>query len=406
MNAAAPSKGESSAHPLGSPQNPFPTKGDDRCRLYVTVVEARGLRAGDSNGSSDPYVKLVFNASFMQESKQLTWTLFFFFFQRLMDGQGLHMKGNSYKTAVKKKTLNPVWNQSWEFDCNYKLSFLEFRVYDHDVFSKDDELGYVYVPVDHLLDQQEHERWYYLRPLQVRGLFCFMLLAYSKQSETQGELKLKLRMELGFPVLLLGQAAVIHRDEAKERSSMLFGLGWDVSPERKDHVNLDASVIGFSIIEKTDKKGNAIKKLKVCEMVTEKRMIGFNGAVVHSGDSISGEGTGDDEEISVDVASLAPDTILAFVVTSFSHQKFSQLKSAYVRCRLKDEQATRTFAYSRLGGQEDLQGTGLLVGYMYRYEGEEWRYKAVQEVSPTASKAEDMVSTVLRFVEKDHLSSA
>lgn len=54
--------------------------------LRVTVVEGRGLRACDANGLSDPYLK-----GYLVPDKK---------------------KATKQKTAVHKKTLNPVFNET------------------------------------------------------------------------------------------------------------------------------------------------------------------------------------------------------------------------------------------------------------------------------------------------------
>ncbi|KAL0447312.1 UNVERIFIED_CONTAM: Synaptotagmin-4 [Sesamum latifolium] len=77
--------------------------------LSVTVISAENLPAKDLLGKSDPFVVLT-----MKKSEQ------------------------KYKTRVLNDTLNPVWNQTFDFvveDGLHELLILE--VYDHDTFGKD-----------------------------------------------------------------------------------------------------------------------------------------------------------------------------------------------------------------------------------------------------------------------------
>ncbi|CAI9092672.1 OLC1v1027984C1 [Oldenlandia corymbosa var. corymbosa] len=77
--------------------------------LSVTVISAEDLPAVDLMGKSDPYVVLT-----MKKSEQKN------------------------KTRVLNDTLNPVWNQTFDFvveDALHDLLMLE--VYDHDTFGKD-----------------------------------------------------------------------------------------------------------------------------------------------------------------------------------------------------------------------------------------------------------------------------
>ncbi|CAA0838431.1 Synaptotagmin-4 [Striga hermonthica] len=77
--------------------------------LSVTVISAENLPAKDILGKSDPFVVLR-----MKKSEQ------------------------TYKTRVLNDTLNPVWNQTFDFvveDGLHELLILE--VYDHDTFGKE-----------------------------------------------------------------------------------------------------------------------------------------------------------------------------------------------------------------------------------------------------------------------------
>ena len=60
--------------------------------LLITVNKARGLAAADKNGFSDPYIKTYLLPDKSKVSKK--------------------------KTAIKKKTLNPVYNETLKVLCN------------------------------------------------------------------------------------------------------------------------------------------------------------------------------------------------------------------------------------------------------------------------------------------------
>ncbi|KAJ1268986.1 hypothetical protein BS78_07G175300 [Paspalum vaginatum] len=105
-------------------------------RLTVRVIEARNLRAMDSNGFSDPYVKL-------QLGKQ------------------------RFKTKVIKMNLNPTWDQEFSFLVGDVRDVLKFDVYDEDILRMDDFLGQVRVPLEDVLaadDLSLGTRWYQLLP--------------------------------------------------------------------------------------------------------------------------------------------------------------------------------------------------------------------------------------------------
>jgi len=84
--------------------------------LVVRVIQGKDLAACDSNGLIDPYCLLTIQP----------------------DNKRQH-------TSVKKKTINPVWNQSVVFDGvsveKLHTSVLSLHVFDYDRFSMDDSIG-------------------------------------------------------------------------------------------------------------------------------------------------------------------------------------------------------------------------------------------------------------------------
>ena len=89
--------------------------------LVVKVVQAVDLPAMDMGGVSDPYVKVYL----IPETK----------------GQ------KKFETKVHRKTLNPFFNQTFEFkNLPYAETFdktLMFSLFDYDRFSKHDQIGEV-----------------------------------------------------------------------------------------------------------------------------------------------------------------------------------------------------------------------------------------------------------------------
>lgn len=125
----------------------------NQMELSVGVLEARDLPALDLNGFSDPYVKVALlagsNGSSSQplssrESKQAT----------------------CYKTKIHKRTLNPVFNETFKFNIPYAeltASTLLLSMLDYDRLSKHDQMGQVSVPMESVDLAQEQELWADLR---------------------------------------------------------------------------------------------------------------------------------------------------------------------------------------------------------------------------------------------------
>jgi len=105
--------------------------------LIVKIIQAVDLPAMDLGGVSDPYVKLYL----IPETK----------------GQ------KKYETKVHRKTLNPFFNQTFEFkNLPYAETFdktLMFSIFDYDRFSKHDQIGEVKLPLCQIDLAQTISEW-------------------------------------------------------------------------------------------------------------------------------------------------------------------------------------------------------------------------------------------------------
>ncbi|CAL1264388.1 unnamed protein product [Larinioides sclopetarius] len=102
--------------------------------LAVTVIQAEDLPGLDMSGTSDPYVKVYL----------------------------LPDKKKKHETKVHRKTLNPVFNETF----NFKVPFAEitsktlvFAIFDFDRFSKHDQIGEVKIPLNTVDLAQTIEEW-------------------------------------------------------------------------------------------------------------------------------------------------------------------------------------------------------------------------------------------------------
>ncbi|VDL90028.1 unnamed protein product [Schistocephalus solidus] len=110
------------------------TKGE----LTVGVIQATDLPGMDMSGTSDPYVKVYL----MPEKKK-------------------------FETKVHRKTLNPVFNETFLFKVPYAevaAKTLRFNVFDFDRFSKHDQIGQIVVPLGSVDLARVIEEWRDLLP--------------------------------------------------------------------------------------------------------------------------------------------------------------------------------------------------------------------------------------------------
>lgn len=112
--------------------------------LAVGVLQAEELPGMDMCGTSDPYVKVYL----MPDKKK------------------------KYETKVHRKTLNPVFNETFNFKVPYAevtTKTLVFAVYDFDRFSKHDQIGEVRIPLNTIDLAQTIEEWRILTRVKSDG---------------------------------------------------------------------------------------------------------------------------------------------------------------------------------------------------------------------------------------------
>ncbi len=167
------------------------------------------------------------------------------------------------------------------------------------------------------------------------------------------------------------------KKEAPGLTKLMCGLGWDVVESggflglfKGDDFDLDASVLCLS---------NSGKLKSKSDVVYFSNLNHYSGAITHLGDNLTGAGTGDDEQILVDLPRV-PDDIykLVFVVNIYNciqrKQSFGQVKNAFVR--LVDLSNNKEIARYSLLGEEYEGKTGMILAEVSRDDGE-WKMEAV-----------------------------
>lgn len=155
----------------------------------------------------------------------------------------------------------------------------------------------------------------------------------------------------------------------------LAGLGWDTN--RYDggaDFDLDASAFLL---------GENGKLLRDEDFVFYNNLNGRDGAVVHTGDNLTGDGDGDDEVIMIDFSKI-PSEIKKIAICVTIHdaearrQNFGQVSNAYIRiAKLSDEFDTVGEPVLKFDLEEEFSiETALVVAEIYFKNGE-WKFNAV-----------------------------
>lgn len=147
------------------------------------------------------------------------------------------------------------------------------------------------------------------------------------------------------------------------------GLGWDARTTDGTDFDLDASAL---MVGGNDK------------VVTDAHFIFYgnktspDGSVVHGGDNLTGQGDGDDEKISINLAAVPAEVEKIVFVASIHEantrkQNFGQVKNAFIRVMNK----STGIETARFDLTEDMANeTAMIFGEIYRHGGE-WKFKAI-----------------------------
>jgi len=173
-----------------------------------------------------------------------------------------------------------------------------------------------------------------------------------------------------------GQTISLEKKGGGSLKAVTMGLGWDTRQQKKGilgglfggggggAIDLDASCIAFAA-DRT-----------VIDTVFFGQLKSKCGSIVHTGDNLTGEGEGDDEQIKVDLSRVpAGVAVLVFTVSSFRGDTFDRIENAF--CRLVDDgtgQEVAKFDLSESGSH-----TGLIMAKVVRQGSGGWSMTAIGE---------------------------
>lgn len=193
-----------------------------------------------------------------------------------------------------------------------------------------------------------------------------------------------------------GQRISLSKEEPNI-SKITVGLGWDCIEEKKNGFLAEL----FSSKPKSkfnfDCDASALLLDSDGFLNYEKDLIYFGNlsnskhGIYHTGDNLTGEGEGDDEQIKVNLNLVGPqvDKIIFFVNIYDAikrNQHFGQIKNAFIRI-VNDLTNKEVLRFNLSENYNNF--TCLVVGELYRYNNE-WKFNAIGEAT------NDTLNTLIR----------
>ncbi|AZK93916.1 MULTISPECIES: TerD family protein [Streptomyces] len=152
-------------------------------------------------------------------------------------------------------------------------------------------------------------------------------------------------------------------------TAVTVGLGWDIRTTTGADFDLDASALLTNSEGKVAGDGN---------FVFFNNLKSPDGSVEHTGDNLTGEGEGDDEQIKVNLAAVPVEVDkIVFPVSIYDaesrQQSFGQVRNAFIRVvNQADNNELARYDLTEDASTE----TAMVFGELYRH-GAEWKFRAI-----------------------------
>jgi len=169
-------------------------------------------------------------------------------------------------------------------------------------------------------------------------------------------------------------------DISAQLKKFTIGVGWDLVGFDESAADLDVSLFLLNQNEQTREDS---------DFIFYKNLEALDGGIVHTGDSRSGAGSGDDEQIIVDLTSIPFDVDKIMVVLTIhdpdnKEYSFRHVRNVYMRVEDCDTERElfRYFLDEELN-QKPADGEGVANGlYIGRFErsANNWLFKALGDV--------------------------
>ncbi len=153
-------------------------------------------------------------------------------------------------------------------------------------------------------------------------------------------------------------------------SKLLIGLGWDTN-KYDGGADFDLDAAAFLLADNGKVTSDA-------DFVFYGNLKHSSGSVEHTGDSLTGEGEGDDEIIKVDLSKVPANVSkIDFTVTIYDSdvrgQNFGQVSNAYIHV-VNETTGAEIIRYDL--GEDFSVETAIVVGELYR-NNNEWKFNAI-----------------------------
>ncbi len=149
-----------------------------------------------------------------------------------------------------------------------------------------------------------------------------------------------------------------------------IGLGWDT--------NSSATGSGFDLDASVFVLGENKKLISDAHFIFYNNLKSPDDAVIHTGDNLTGDGDGDDEQIKIDLTKINPAVKEICVVVTIHDsearkQNFGQVRNSFIRI-VDDSNTTEMVKYEL---EEDFSiETAVEFGRIYNKDGQ-WKFEAI-----------------------------
>lgn len=151
---------------------------------------------------------------------------------------------------------------------------------------------------------------------------------------------------------------------------IIIGLGWDTN-KYDGGKDFDLDAAAFILGENSKVRSDS-------DFIFYNNLKDATGSITHLGDNKTGEGDGDDEQISIDLSTVPADiSKIDFTVTIHEAQErgqnFGQISNAFIR--IFNETTNEELIRYDLSEDYSIE-TAVVVAELYRH-GSEWKFNAI-----------------------------